>query len=149
MSRCFSTCALICLFVTSGMAPADDPKDSKPEMVLEGEWTLTSLEVDGRKISPEILMDATMTVKGGKYTYKMEENDEEGTLKIDASKKPATINLDISSGKGQGKKQLGIYEIDGAMWKLCVSEAGLEKRPTEFNAKKDSKQLLFVFKKKS
>ena len=43
-------------------------------------------------------------------------------LKIDAGKKPATINLEISSGGSNGKKQLGIYELEGGMWKLCVSE---------------------------
>ena len=150
MSRCFYLCTLIGLLGTVAAAPADDPKDNKPEMVLEGDWTLTSLELNGLMVSPEKLAGATMTVKAGKYTFKMDgDNDEEGTLKIDAGKKPSTVDLDIVSGESQGKKQLGIYEVDGAMWKLCVSEAGLQKRPTEFSAKKDSKQVLFVFKKKN
>ena len=149
MSCFFYLTALICFFVNANAAPADDPKDGKPAMVLDGDWILTSLEVDGEKVSPERLGGATMAIKDGKYTYRVErESDEEGTLKIDAGKKPSTINLDISSGGSKGQKQLGIYELEGGMWKMCVSEPGLETRPTEFSAKKDSKQLLFVFKKK-
>ena len=57
MSRCFYLCASICLFLTAAAAPADDPKDSKPEMgsCWRGDWTLTSLEVNGAKVAPERL----------------------------------------------------------------------------------------------
>src|ERR1700722_10617060 len=102
MSRSFYLCALLGLFVTAAVAPADDPKDGKPEMVLDGDWTLSILEVDGEKVAPDRLAGATMAVKGGKYTFKMAGESEEGTLKIDAGKKPATMNLDISSGESQG-----------------------------------------------
>jgi uncharacterized protein (TIGR03067 family) len=150
MSRCFSFfVVLACLASAAGRAPADDPKGQKPEAALNGSWTLASLEVDGEKLSPETIANATMTVKDGKYTFKMHEDSEEGTFKVDSSKKPAQIDLDIQTGESKGKKQLGIYEVDATTWKLCLTEPGESTRPSEIHAKQGSKQLLFIFKKKS
>ena len=148
MSRRIFLFAFVCLMTTVSTATADDPKDKKPEAALEGAWTLASLEVNVQKVSGENLTNATMTIKGNKYAFKMQDQSEEGTLKVDGGKKPATIDLDILTGEGQGKKQLGIYELEGTTWKLCLTEAGDETRPKEIQAKEGSKQLLFVFKKK-
>ena len=156
MYRCLSfflVCA--CAAGAAGGAQADDPKGQKPEAALNGVWTLASLEVNGEKLSQDIIANATMTVKDGKYTFKMldpnklQDQIEEGTFKVDSSKKPATIDLDIKTGESEGKKQLGIYEVDDKTWKLCVNEAGQEIRPKKFQAKEGTKDLLFVFKKKS
>lgn len=150
MLRCLSVflvCA--CALVAAGRSPAEDPKGQKPEAALSGVWILSSLEVDGQKLSDEAIANSTITVKDGKYTYKVQnQTEEEGTFKVDGSKKPPTMDLDIQTGKSQGKRQLGIYELDGKTWKLCVAEAGEELRPKEFHAKEGSKQLLFIFKKK-
>ena len=118
MLRCLFLCACLGLIPMAGNATADDPKAKTPESALEGAWTLTSLEDNGDKVSEEVLTSASMVMKGNKYTFKMLDDKmqlqtEEGTLKVDAAKKPATIDLDISSGESKGKKQLGIYQLDG------------------------------------
>ena len=150
MSRCICLCAFVCLSMAVGRAPADDPKDKKPENTLEGTWMLVSLEYDGLKLPEEKLANGTMTIKGNKYAFKMQEpqNDEEGNLTVDAGKKPATIDLDILTGRSKGKKQLGIYELNSTSLKLCFMDEGEKERPKEFSAKEAAKQTLFVFKKK-
>ncbi len=148
MSRCFQALALAAVILTTGFTKADDPKDKKPEAALDGTWTLASLEVNGQKVSEEAIANAIMTVKDGKYTFKMQDESEEGVFKVDASKKPATIDLDIKTGMSKDMKQLGIYEVKDGAWKLCLNEPGDGVRPTEIHANKDSKQLLFIFKKK-
>ncbi len=150
MSRYLCLGLLVCCIIPAGKAPADDSKGQKAETALEGTWTLVSLEFDGRKLSDEDLVNGTMTIKGNKYVFKMQkkENDEEGTLKIDAGKKPATIDLDILTGRSKGKKQVGIYELDGTSLKFCFSDPGETERPKEFKAGEGSKQTLFGFKKK-
>jgi uncharacterized protein (TIGR03067 family) len=146
MSRCFRVLAVAALCVVASTALADDPK--QPDAKLEGTWALASLEVNGQKVSEETLTNATITIKGNKYTFKIQDQSEDGTLKVDASKKPATIDLDILSGESKGKKQLGIYEVDDKSFKICLTEPGNETRPKEIRANEGSGQLLFVFKKK-
>jgi uncharacterized protein (TIGR03067 family) len=148
MSRSCQVLALAAVILSAGFVKADDQKDKKPEAALDGTWTLSSLEVNGQKVSEDALANATMTVKDGKYTFKMQDESEEGTFKVDASKKPATINLDIKTGMSKGMKQLGIYEVNAGTWKLCLNDPGEGVRPKEIHANEGSKQLLFIFKKK-
>jgi uncharacterized protein (TIGR03067 family) len=146
MSRCFCVLALSALCAAAATALADDPKP--PQTKLEGTWSLASLEVNGQKVSEETLANATITIKGNKYSFKMQDQSEDGALKVDAGKKPATIDLDILSGESKGKKQLGIYQVDDKTLKLCLTEPGSETRPKEIHANEGSGQLLFIFKKK-
>lgn len=146
MSRCFRILALFSFLTIAATAAADDSK--KPESKLEGTWSLATLEVNGQKVSEETLANATITIKGNEYSFKMQDQSEKGTLKVDAGKKPATIDLDILSGESKGKKQLGIYEVDDKTLKICLTEPGNETRPKEIHANEGSGQLLFVFKKK-
>ena len=58
----------------------------------------------------------------------------EGTIKIDASKTPKTIDLIFNEGPEKGKAALGIYELGGDHWRMCLS-LGASSRPTEFATK--------------
>ena len=149
MSRCLQVLALVLVGLTAGAASADDQKDKKQDMAaLNGTWVLSSLEVNGQKLPDDAIANAVMIVKDGTYSFKIQDESEEGTFKVDSTKKPATINLDIKTGMSKDMKQLGIYDLKEGVWKLCLNEPGEGVRPKEIHANKDSKQLLFVFKKK-
>ena len=47
------------------------------------------------------------------------------------SKKPKTIDYDVIDGPTKGKKQLGIYELEGDTVKFCFAKPDSE-RPTDF-----------------
>ena len=54
-------------------------------------------------------------------------------ITIDPSKKPKTIDYDMSEGFSKGKKQLGIYELSGDTFKACFNSPGAE-RPKELKS---------------
>jgi uncharacterized protein (TIGR03067 family) len=129
---------------------ADTAKDdgAKKEMdKLQGTWKLVSGEFSGKPLAGGDLEGAEFTIKGDKYTFKQGEMTEEGTIKVDPSKKPPTVDLAITSGGDKGKAQLGIYKLEGDKFTVCFSKAGATERPAALSTKEDSDQLLFGFKK--
>ncbi len=128
---------------------ADDPKDdaAKKELdMLQGTWTTLSIEEDGKALPAEKLKGSEMVIKGDKYTFKLGDMSEEGTLKLDPAKKPKTVDISITSGQDKGKKQLGLYELSAESFKLCVTRPELE-RPKGIAAKEGSENILFTFKR--
>src|SRR5205823_4754039 len=87
--------------------------------------------------------DANVTInfEGEKWTLDYGSGEIEGTLKIDAAKKPKTIDLSMN-----GEDRLGIYEIDGDTLKICYNDPG-EERPKEFKSKEDTKISLSAYKR--
>src|SRR5690349_449847 len=85
---------------------------------LQGTWRLTSLNV--RSIpsqSPQI----TLSIFGEKYQQAIDGKvTERGTLKMDASKQPMTIDLAITEGDDSGKAQIGIVEVTDGTLRMCL-----------------------------
>jgi uncharacterized protein (TIGR03067 family) len=67
-------------------------------------------------------------------------------ITIDPSKKPKTIDYQMIGGFTAGKKQLGIYEVDGDMFKSCFAKPGAE-RPIDFTTKPGDGRTLSVWKR--
>jgi uncharacterized protein (TIGR03067 family) len=78
----------------------------------------------------------------------MEAGSEEGTMKLDPTKKPATIDLAITSGNDKGKSQVGIYKIDGDSITICLARPGETDRPTEFKSTEENGNILVTIKRK-
>jgi uncharacterized protein (TIGR03067 family) len=127
---------------------ADAPKDSGKQDLerLEGTWVATSAEANGEAFSDEATKSMKLVVKGDKYTFTMGGEHEKGTLKLDPTKKPKTIDIHITEGTEKGKTQLGLYELEGDTLKVCVAEAEKD-RPKEFGSKEGSGHGLLVFKR--
>jgi uncharacterized protein (TIGR03067 family) len=131
-------------------APAKDKetKDAKDDIKkFEGEWTFTNWETGGQSLPKEVLEITKWSVKGDKYKFQMGENEEEGTIKLDPGKKPATVDLAITSGNDAGKDQVGIYKFDGESIVICLARPGAKDRPTEFKATEDDGQILVTIKR--
>ena len=54
-------------------------------------------------------------------------------MAIDAAASPKTFDVKFHKGPHKGETSLGIYELDGDTWKICIGLAGV-KRPTKFAA---------------
>lgn len=138
------------LFIAGSLLFHADAKDDavkKDMAALEGEWTKASGERDGAKLPDDFLKNSKRTLKGNELTVIVGgQLFMKATLVIDPSKKPKTMDYDITDGPNKGKKQLGIYEVDGDTAKFCFTSPGGE-RPTDFASKEGSGRILSVWKR--
>lgn len=135
------------MLLATAVLKADD--DAKKDLqALDGTWTIDKLTQDGTAAPAATLKQFSMTVKDGKYTLSMDGKElETGTIKLDPSKKPKTIEFDISSGQDKGKTQLGIYELKDDTFTFCMSHPGAKERPSELASTKESRTILTVAKR--
>jgi uncharacterized protein (TIGR03067 family) len=134
----------VCLLVG-----ADNPSEAakKDLAKLQGEWTMVSGQRDGQDLPADVVDNARRILKDDEVTVKV--NDQvflKAKITIDPSKKPKTIDYTVSEGDNQGKKMLGIYEVNGDTAKFCSAGPGQE-RPTDFTAKEGSGRTLSVWKR--
>ncbi|HEY0551875.1 MAG TPA: TIGR03067 domain-containing protein [Verrucomicrobiae bacterium] len=114
---------------------------------LQGTWSMVSGSADGQPMPDEMLKqmkrvckgDETTTTMGGQVFMKAK-------FTIDPSKKPKTIDYQMIEGFTKGKKQLGIYEVDGDTFKSCFGAAGAE-RPKDFTSPPGDQRTSSVWKR--
>ena len=139
---------LLALSLGAVAAPDKDKKDNKDDVKkMEGEWKVTAWEQGGTALQAVNLEGSTWTVKGDKYTFEMGPTTEEGTIKLDPDKKPAALDLTITSGADKGKEQLGIYRIERDAIVFCLARPGDKERPTEFAATENDTHMLLMIKR--
>jgi uncharacterized protein (TIGR03067 family) len=98
---------------------------------LQGTWSVETLEVDGRPMSRDMLSGAKIVIQGDRFTSLSMGAVYEGSLRVDVSKTPSTIDMLFESGPEKGNTSLGIYQLDGSNWKLCLTVTG-KTRPSSF-----------------
>lgn len=112
---------------------ASNSQDTTLAQALQGTWRLTSL--NGRPI-PDQGPQVTLSIVGERYQQAVDGKvTERGTLKVDASKQPMTIDLAITEGDDSGKAQLGIVELRDGTLRMCLDTPGAGQRPSEFGVK--------------
>lgn len=99
--------------------------------VLEGAWTVTSLEIDGKQMP---VGTARIVLKGDRFVTSGMGAAYEGTIAIDGKKKPKALDMTFHTGPEKGNKNLGIFEVRGDTWRLCLDMTG-KSRPKEFASK--------------
>src|SRR5436309_8683636 len=107
-----------------GALSAADAEDAKKDLAkLEGTWLLVSGERDGNKFTEEEGKKTKLTIKGD--TFRIPESDvgtsQDGTFKINPSKKPKQMDSTAGSDPDKGKTWQGIYELDGDTYKVCFA----------------------------
>ena len=117
------------------------------EESLEGTWTLSSGEVNGKALTKEQLKDGKLVIEKDHYTVTLEGREAiTGEQKLDATAKPKTIDIKDSSGDNKGKTCLGIYELKGDEFHVAFAGPGKD-RPTKFSSKPDSGHWVHVWKR--
>jgi len=101
--------------------------------LLQGTWSVETLQVDDQPMSAEVLGDAHVVIAGQRFTSTGMGVVYEGTIELDASATPAHIDMKFDGGPEKGNTNLGIYQLEGDAWKLCLATRGTV-RPTEFGA---------------
>lgn len=88
------------------------------------------MEMDGQRISGG---GAQIVVRGKRFTTIAMGATYEGTVTIHQTTAPKRFELHFEEGPEKGNTSLGIYELDGHTWKICLTTHGTQ-RPTEFAA---------------
>jgi uncharacterized protein (TIGR03067 family) len=136
---------LLTLSLTTISGDSNTDANAKDVEKMQGDWAVVSVVRDGVKEDDDNAQSLFRTVKGNQYTvFLFDKAVGNGTFKIDATKKPKTI--DSFPASLAGKALLGIYEIEGDTIKTCYAPAGKD-RPTEFSSKKGSEHTLMVWER--
>ena len=127
---------------------ADNAGDTNKELkALEGKWKAVAMEAGGKTLSS--VMDFTFAIAAnGKATSKSSIDEYQATITVDPKKGPKTIDNLHETGAQKGKKQLGIYKLEGDKWIVCMSRPGVPEsaRPKDFNTK-DTANVVFTFER--
>lgn len=136
---------LVCLLSIHAGANQQGDNSAKDLQALQGDWKLTAGQHAGQILPPTVVASFTMSVKDKLYEFRTNEETERGTITLDASRKPAQIDILISDGSYKGQKQLGIYELTGNKVKFCVTLPDDRKRPEKFESTAANKCMIFEF----
>jgi len=98
---------------------------------LQGTWTIAQMEMDGQSMTAP--GDARVVIEGSRFATLGMGAVYEGTVKVDSSAKPAHIDMKFDNGPENGNTNLGIYQLKGDSWKLCLATRGMV-RPTSFKS---------------
>jgi uncharacterized protein (TIGR03067 family) len=127
-----------------GAEPSDAAKADLKKM--QGEWTVEKAVRDGKAAPAEVLKQMKVTIADSKITIDDgSARDESAHMTLDPSKKPAEIDLALSTG-GKPGLILGIYELESDTLTICWNKDGA--RPKTFVIDEDAKNILLVLKRK-
>ena len=97
---------------------------------LQGTWTIST--VNGQAVA-DLGKKMSLTFTRDRYTQTTDgQVMERGTFKIDASKKPMTIDMRITEGVAVGETQIGVVQVVGDTLTLKTNTVGTPLRPTDF-----------------
>jgi uncharacterized protein (TIGR03067 family) len=99
--------------------------------LLQGTWTITALEADGVAVPEAMLGAARIVIEGSRFTSSGMGEVYQGTLRLDNTGSPARIDMEFDAGPEKGNTNLGIYQMDGDSWRLCLATRGTV-RPASF-----------------
>jgi uncharacterized protein (TIGR03067 family) len=114
---------------------------------LQGTWHITSLEADGQEM-PEVAFDgATIIINEQEFKSLGMGAEYEGTIEIDQTQKPKTLDLVFTVGHAAGTRNPGIYKLVKDRWTICLATRGI-KRPLTFATKPGSGHALETLKRR-
>lgn len=147
MKQWFAASLCLLVFLVGAVLAADDPdpKLVKEELAkLKGTWKIVFAVRDGVE-SDRLGNLSTVTFDGSNYTWSSGKRP--GTImKLDPTKKPKTVDYQVTEGVDKGKTDLAIFEIEGDTLKDCFAPAGAE-RPKEFVSMPGSGHTLIIYKR--
>jgi uncharacterized protein (TIGR03067 family) len=116
------------VIVVAASAFAAEAKENK----MIGKWAVTKCNKDGK--DTECKGKTVVVTKDTITCYKEKEAEMVCKYTADTSSKPCKITLTCTKGEHEGKKLMGIAEVEGDTAKICFSKPG-EAAPTSFTSK--------------
>ena len=94
--------------------------------MIQGTWALVSGERNGKPFPDEVIQHVQLIFTGEKLATKNKNRQTEATFKLDPSRAPKEIDLDMEGNVG-----MGVYQLVGDTLKIAHGEVG-DARPKEF-----------------
>ena len=117
---------------------ADDKKPDDVKDKLQGTWYIVSIEEGSQKVPDDSFKGNTLTFDDEKFTLQQKVKNQKvknsGTYKIDATKKPAELDMTFTEGPGKDKVGKWIFQLNGDTLKIGSKE-NPDDRPKSFNDK--------------
>jgi uncharacterized protein (TIGR03067 family) len=142
MSRSIGLCCVALVAVTAGLR-ADDKADEWK--TLKGTWKVEKAVLRGQDTT-DAFKTAVLTLDEGKYTVEFGDQQDKGTITLDAAKKPKQMTIAGTEGPNKGKIIVAIYDLSADELKICYALEGKE-APTEFESKAGTTTLFAVYKR--
>ena len=144
---------IICVMVvltTPLLLAADSDDDVRKELkALQGKWKTVAVEAVGKPFPKDAIPAFTMVVaEDGKSTGQTPKGEFRFTMTVNSKKNSKTIDILHESGEQKGKRQYGVYKLEGDKFTVCVTPRGSAEadRPKDF-ATKDTTNVVFVFER--
>ena len=140
-----ATCLLI---LATGVVSAFGQPAEEAQRKLQGTWTATRAERDGKAVDD--VVGNRLSFTGNRFRIQSRDGKPlySGTVRVDPGAKPAAIDFEHTEGTQTGKAWKGIYTLDGDTLTVCDNAPNLDKgRPAAFEAKSGSGYVLITFKR--
>ena len=142
-------CVLVVLTTPLLLTARPDDDASRELAALQGKWKTVAVEALGKPFTQDKIPAFTFIVGAeGKSFGQTPQGDFRFTMTVDPRKNPKTIENLHETGAEKGKRQYGIYKLEGDRFTVCMTRAGAAEadRPKNF-ATKDTSNVVFVFER--
>ena len=142
------TSTMCWLILGTWLVPAFAQAAEEAQKKLQGTWTATKAERDGK--AADDVVGHRLSFTGNRFQIQSKDGKPlyAGTVRVDPSAKPAAIDFEHTEGALKGKAWKGIYALDGDTLAICDNAPNLDKgRPAAFEAKSGSGYVLITFKR--
>ena len=142
------TSTMYWLIISTGLVLACAGPAKAAETTLQGTWIATKAEQDGK--AADDLVGHRLSFMGNRFEIRSKDDKPlyAGTVQINPTANPATIDFQQKKGALNGKVWKGIYAVDGDTLTTCDNAPNLKKgRPAAFEAKSGSGYVLITFKR--
>ena len=140
------TSAMCWLILGTGLVLAFAQPAEDAQKPLQGTWTATKAERDGK--AADDVVGHRLSLTGNRFQIQSADGKPlyAGTVRVDPSTTPAAIDFDHTEGALKGKAWQGIYALDGDTLTVCDNAPNLDKgRPAAFEATSGSGYVLITF----
>ncbi|MDB5309871.1 MAG: hypothetical protein JWO38_4073 [Gemmataceae bacterium] len=128
---------LILGLLAAATGRADDPAKPSPSTKdelqrFQGTWQVEAWEEGGKAVAAGDVKERAVFFGGNVFIFRRGGKVyQAGSVQLDPSKSPRTVNLVVKEGEGKDGVLLGVYALDGDTLKLCFDPQG-QTRPGGF-----------------
>lgn len=137
------TCVILAFAICVSSHAADEKTELK---ALAGRYEVVKVEVDGKDIT-ESFKTVTLAIDGDKYIAVVGQTTDKGTLGIDGTKSPKTMDITGTEGPNRGMTYPCIFEMKDDVFTVCYG-LDFKTRPIEMSTTEKSNRMIIVYKRK-